>query len=71
MSSGCGTFIGWILLRHDARRAGAADRRDIEDGAVLDRLDFRRELVLVAVFLQIAVELDGFDEADDPARSSS
>ena len=51
------------VVRHHPRRAGAADGGDVEDGAVLDRLDLRRELVLVAVFLEIAVELNGFEEA--------
>ena len=41
----------------DTRRAGAPDRRDIEDGAIPDRFDLRRELVLVAVLPQIAIEL--------------
>ena len=51
------------VVGDDARRAGATDRGDIEDRAILDRLDLRRQLVLVAVLLEIAVELDGLDEA--------
>src|SRR5450631_1586617 len=44
------------LARYDSGRAGAADGGDVQDRAVFDRLEFWTELILVAVFLQIAVE---------------
>ena len=41
----------------DAPMAG-----DVEDGAILDRLDLGRELVFVAVLFQFALELEDLDE---------
>src|SRR6266545_6149360 len=51
------------VIRHHPRRAGAANGGDIENRAILDRVDLRGELIFVAVFLEISLELNGFEEA--------
>src|SRR5208337_1238589 len=50
------------VVRDYPRRTRSADRSDIENSAILDRLDLGSELVLIAVFLEIAIELNGFEE---------
>src|SRR5512135_3080241 len=50
------------LGRHYPRRRRAADGRHVNDSAVADGIDLRQQLVLVAVLLEIAVELDCLDE---------
>ena len=58
------------ILGHHARRARTADGGDIENRAILDRIDLRRQLVLVAVFLQIAVKLKLCTNRGRPASMS-
>jgi hypothetical protein len=48
------------VVRYNPCRARSPNGRDIENGAILDRLDLWRELVLVAILLEVAIELNGF-----------
>ncbi|MEY9208317.1 hypothetical protein ABIF05_007427 [Bradyrhizobium elkanii] len=41
---------------------GTADGGNVQDRAIFDRLDLRRQLVVVAVFLEISFELNRFEK---------
>src|ERR1019366_2588194 len=46
-------FHGMDVLRDDPRRTRAADCSDIEDRTILDGVELRPELVLIAIFLEV------------------
>src|SRR5450830_344875 len=51
------------LHGHHARRSGATDGGHVENGDILDGVQFGGELVLVPVFFQFVAEVEALDEA--------
>src|SRR5271166_1785000 len=51
-----------VLCNH-ARRGRTTDRCDVQNRTVVDGVELRRQLILVAVLLQIAVELEGLEKS--------